>query len=157
MTDKIAEKHIRSICELGRKFSDATVFMHEAIAQRVGLTGTDHKYLSLLLQNGAMTAGHLSKLTGLTTGAITGLVDRLERKNLVKREFNEDDRRKVIIVPNYNTATKLFGNTYSKLQNKFVNILSKLTENERQVIEKYLLSTIDVMNDITNNLKIPMD
>src|ERR1700712_4297881 len=101
MINKLSEKDIRSISDLGRTFSDTTIFMYEAIAQKAGLTGTDHKYLSILLQNGAMTAGHLSKLTGLTTGAITGLVDRLERKKLVKREFNEDNRRKVIIVPDY--------------------------------------------------------
>jgi DNA-binding MarR family transcriptional regulator len=39
-----------------------------------------------------MTAGELSNLTGLTTGAVTGLIDRLEKKKLVKRQFAEDDR-----------------------------------------------------------------
>ena len=47
-----------------------------------------------------MTAGELSNLTGLTTGAVTGLIDRFEKKKLVKRQFAEDDRRKVIIEPN---------------------------------------------------------
>ncbi len=55
--------------------------MHEAIAKSAGLTGTDHKYLGLIIQHGEMTAGKLSKLTGLTTGAITGLIDRLEKRS----------------------------------------------------------------------------
>jgi DNA-binding MarR family transcriptional regulator len=42
-----------------------------------------------------MTAGELSKMTGLTTGAVTGLIDRLEKKKLIQRQFDKDDRRKV--------------------------------------------------------------
>ena len=76
--------------------------MHEAVGRKAGLSGTDHKYLGFLMQNGQMTAGELSNLTGLTTGAITGLIDRFEKKRLVKRQFAEDDRRKVIIEPNTN-------------------------------------------------------
>jgi hypothetical protein len=48
--------------------------LHEAIARKAGRSGTDHKYLGLIIQNGAMTAGELSKLTGLTTGAVTGVI-----------------------------------------------------------------------------------
>ena len=46
-----------------------------------------------------MTAGRLAELTGLTTGAITGVVDRLEKAGFVRRERDESDRRKVFIVP----------------------------------------------------------
>ncbi len=45
-----------------------------------------------------MTAGRLAEVTGLTTGAITGVVDRLEKAGLVRRERDDDDRRKVFIV-----------------------------------------------------------
>jgi len=90
-----------------RQYSDASVFMHEAIARKAGLSGTDHKYLGLILQHRELTAGDISRLTGLTTGAVTGLIDRLEKKKLLKRQFSKDDRRKVIIIPNAeNSATK---------------------------------------------------
>ena len=46
-----------------------------------------------------MTAGRLAELTGLTTGAITGVVDRLEKAGFVRRERDGSDRRKVFIVP----------------------------------------------------------
>jgi DNA-binding MarR family transcriptional regulator len=54
-----------------RKYSDTSILMHEAISRKAGLSGTDHKYLGLLIQEGPMTAGELSQRTGLTGGAIT--------------------------------------------------------------------------------------
>lgn len=53
-----------------REYSDASTFMHEAIARRAGLSGADHKYLGIILQHGQLTAGELSKLTGITTGVV---------------------------------------------------------------------------------------
>lgn len=80
MNKKSAKEQIAAISQLGRQFSDATILMHEAIANKAGLTGTDHKYLGYLTRHGPMTAGELAKYTGLTTGAVTGLIDRLEKK-----------------------------------------------------------------------------
>ncbi|HMH22832.1 MAG TPA: MarR family transcriptional regulator [Puia sp.] len=153
MAQPITEEKIRSISELGKKFSDATIFMHEAIAKKAGLTGTDHKYLGLIIQNGPLTAGELSKLTGLTTGAITGLIDRLEKKKLVKRTSDKHDRRKIVIVPNNENATKLLGAVFSDLQNRIVHLLTSLSAGEVQIIEKYLLSTIEIMKEVTKNLQ----
>lgn len=152
MIKNLNEQQIQTIGDLGKRFSDSTILMHEAIARKAGLTGTDHKYLGFLIKNGAMTAGKLSKLTGLTTGAITGLVDRLEKKKLAKRQFDKDDRRKIIIVPNTENAFKLLGATFSDLQGKIVNLLSTRSDNELKIIENYLLSTIDVMDEVTNNI-----
>jgi DNA-binding MarR family transcriptional regulator len=154
MSEKLDKQSIQSISDLGRQFSDATIFMHEAIAKSVGLTGTDHKYLGLLIRHGEMTAGELSKLTGLTTGAVTGLVDRLEKKKLVKRAFDKDDRRKIVVVPDTAYAMRLLGDPFSTLQKKMVKLISTLTEKETDIIRKYLISTIEVMKEVTNNLNV---
>ena len=152
MNKKPGKKIIQSISDLGRQFSDATILMHEAIAQKAGLSGTDHKYLGFLIRNGSMTAGNLSKLTGLTTGAITGVIDRLERKKLVKRTFDKGDRRKIIIVPDSEKAMTLLGGSFAELQNKIVNLILSLKDSEKEIIEKYLLSAIQVMKEVINNL-----
>jgi len=67
--------------------------------EEVGVNANDFASLCLLLLHGPAPAGRLAALTGLTTGAVTGLVDRLERAGLVRRELDPADRRKVIIVP----------------------------------------------------------
>lgn len=148
----MAKINSNAIGRLGRQISDATVLMHEAIARKAGLTGTDHKYLSIILDKGTITAGELSNFTGLTTGAITGVIDRLEKKKLIKREFDKTDRRKILIVPNLEKANKLFANSHLDLSSQIENLLSKFTENEIEAIEKYLNSTVEIMKNITNQL-----
>lgn len=85
--------------ELGRELSARTLMFHAAIAERVGLSATEHKALDLLSRSGSLTAGQLAEVTGLTTGAITGLIDRLEKVGFVRRERDSSDRRKVVIHP----------------------------------------------------------
>lgn len=65
----------------------------------VGVNATDLGSLCLLLLHGPAPAGRLAELTGLTTGAVTGVIDRLERGGFVRRELDPADRRKVIVVP----------------------------------------------------------
>src|SRR5262245_22826573 len=70
---------------------------HQAVADRLGLNPTDHKCADFLWTRGPMTAGELAELTGLTTGAITGVIDRLERGGFVRREDDPGDRRRVVV------------------------------------------------------------
>jgi DNA-binding MarR family transcriptional regulator len=147
-TDDIIQ-HFRTI---SRQYSDSSILMHEAIARKAGLSGTDHKYLGLLMQKGEMTAGELSKITGLTTGGVTGLIDRLEKKKLVKRQFAKDDRRKVIIVPNTEKVMKLLEPLFSELHKKSTKLISSFSESEIKVIEKYFLSAIEIMNETTERI-----
>jgi DNA-binding transcriptional regulator GbsR (MarR family) len=152
-TKQLDEQTIKIISELGKEFSDSTILMHEAIAKKAGISITDHKYLSILIQHGAITAGELAKLTGLTTGAITGLVDRLEKRNLVKRRFDKDDRRKVLIVPHYGSTLKTLSTISVNLKNRVVEEVNKLSHHEMEIIQKYLLSTIQIMNDFKQDLQ----
>lgn len=84
---------------LGRELSNAVVFFHEAIAAHLGMSAAEWKCLGLLDQNGPSTAGRLAELSGFTTGAITGIVDRLERAGYVRRQPHPTDRRSVIVHP----------------------------------------------------------
>lgn len=152
MLKPLTSPQIQDFRIVSRQYSDTSIWMHEAIARKAGLSGTDHKYLGLLVQRGKITAGELSGLTGLTTGAVTGLVDRLEKKKLVKRTSDKDDRRKVFIVPHVENTMKLLGPIFSELQEKTTNLISSFSEKEIQVIEKYFLSAIAIMHELTNKL-----
>jgi DNA-binding MarR family transcriptional regulator len=153
MNNHKADKKFDLINDLGRKFSDTTILLHENIAAKVGLSGADHKYLGILMQSGAITAGEFSNLTGLTTGAVTGVIDRLEKKNLVKREFDKNDRRKIMIVPNHENAMKILGGIFTSLQERMVKVMASFTDEETEIIEKYLYSTIEAMNDVIEKIK----
>src|SRR5271163_4676465 len=77
---------IDRLWELGRIMSTQTVFLHQAIAQGFGLNATDTKCLDLVLRGPAeaITAGWLSERTGLTTGAVTHILDRLEKRGFIE-------------------------------------------------------------------------
>src|SRR6266567_3003615 len=83
--------------QLARRHSTAVVLFHHAVAERLGLGPTDHKCLDLLRDRGAMTGSELAAITGLTTGAITGVVARLERAGFLRREPDPNDGRKQIL------------------------------------------------------------
>jgi DNA-binding MarR family transcriptional regulator len=80
--------------------STETALFHQEAAAAVGLGITDMKALSVLLQEGPMTAGQIAGRLSLTTGAVTNLIDRLEQRGLVERRRDATDRRKVIVAVN---------------------------------------------------------
>lgn len=84
---------------LARRHSTATVLFHHALADRLGLGPTDHKCLDLLCERAPMTASELAAITGLTSGAVTGVVARLERTGRLRREPHPHDRRKQVLRP----------------------------------------------------------
>lgn len=143
---------IKEIRKLSQLYAYTSIQMHEAIGRKAGLSGTDHKYLGFLIEKGQMTAGELSNLTGLTTGAVTGLIDRFEKKKLVKRQFAEDDRRKVIIVPNTQKIMALFVPLYKEFRNKSEILLASFSNKEIKIIESYFFKAIEIMNETTNKL-----
>lgn len=143
---------ITRIRRLSQLYAYTSIQMHEAVGRKAGLSGTDHKYLGFLMEKGQMTAGELSNLTGLTTGAVTGLIDRFEKKKLAKRQFAEDDRRKVIIVPNTKNIMALFVPLYKEFRSKSEKLIESFSNKEIKILEAYFSKAIEIMNETTNNL-----
>ena len=76
--------------------ANAILFNHQ-VAQRLGLGASDGQFMHLLQVHGPLTPGQLAELSGLTTGTVTGVIDRLEGAGFVRRERDEADRRKVFV------------------------------------------------------------
>lgn len=141
------ESHIQEIRKLSQLYAYTSLQMHEAVARKAGFAGTDHKYLGFFLQKGRLTAGELSVLTGLTTGAVTGLIDRFEEKKLVKREPDPNDRRKVYIVPDAQKIMALLSPFYLAFQAATDKLFASYSKQELEVIRSYFLKAIDLMNE----------
>jgi DNA-binding MarR family transcriptional regulator len=143
---------ITGVRRLSQKYAYTSLQMHETVARKAGFPGTDHKYLGFFIERGKMTAGELSNLTGLTTGAVTGLIDRFEKKKLVKRKFADDDRRKVFIEPNMEKIMALFVPLYKEFRSKHEKLLASFSNKEIKIIESYFIKAIEVMNEATSKL-----
>lgn len=149
----VDQNDIIKLRKLSQKYAYTSIQMHESIGRKAGLSGTDHKYLGFLIQKGQMTAGELSLLTGLTTGAVTGLIDRFVKKKLVKRQFDKDDRRKINIIPNTEKIMALFEPLYSDFQDNSEKLFESFSTEELKTLERYFLNAIEIMNDKLNDLK----
>lgn len=80
-----------------RETSGLGVLHSQMIAEQLGVNSTDLECLDLIVMRGPVTAGELARATGLTTGAITGVIDRLARAGFAAREPDLADRRKVLV------------------------------------------------------------
>src|SRR6516164_4172705 len=88
---------IESLSLAMRKVIVETVLLFDALAEQIGINTTDMQCLNILDYEGPVPAGRLAELTGLTTGAITAAIDRLERAGYVQRERGAADRRQVLV------------------------------------------------------------
>src|ERR1700733_12638330 len=77
-----------------RRSSGQGVIFGQTVATKAGISSSDLECLDFLIMEGRITAGRLAEVTGLTTGAITGVVDRLEQAGLGRRERDDHDPRK---------------------------------------------------------------
>lgn len=130
---------LRGLGDLARKFSTQTVLLHEVIAQTVGLNATDTRCLSLIRfhPDGTVTAGWLADLTGLTTGAITHILDRLEKKGFIERARDTEDRRKVFV----RLRPENFGpllSQYEALGKSYLKVVEHYSDDELKLILGYL-------------------
>jgi DNA-binding MarR family transcriptional regulator len=91
--------------------------LSQAVADHVGLHPTDVEALDLLRRFGPLSAGRLAELTGLSTGgAVTKLIDRLERAGYVQREPDPADRRRVLVHAHVERAEADLGPLFTELE-----------------------------------------
>ena len=93
------EELLRELEAENRKSTVESLFLLQAITQWSGMNLTDLQCISILTSTGPITAGHLAEEMGLTTGSVTGVVDRMERAGYVRRERDPNDGRRVIVRP----------------------------------------------------------
>lgn len=117
-----------------RECSTQTVHFHAALAARMGLNGTDHKTLDLVFLRGPLTAGQIAQLTGLTTGAITGVIDRLEKAGLARRTNDPNDRRRVVIEAVPEVVEETLAPHFEHLAQRMVELAGSYTEDELELL-----------------------
>ncbi|MCR8656440.1 MarR family winged helix-turn-helix transcriptional regulator [Paenibacillus endoradicis] len=134
-----------------RGLGNRTVLYQQVVSTNLELYNNDYISIDILREKGPITAGELSKLTGLTTGSVTALIDRLEKHDYVRRENDPNDRRKVIIVPQYEEKEEV-SNAYYPLHEAMIALGSKYTAGELELISKFLEEAGNVIEEQTGHL-----
>jgi DNA-binding MarR family transcriptional regulator len=116
--------------------AQVVLFNHAANAS-LGLGASDSQFLTLLRTRGPMTPGQLAVATGLTSGTVTGVIDRLEKASLVRRDRDGEDRRKVLVVPMADAVDRL-APIYAGQGAMLQRVLERRTSAELEVISSFL-------------------
>jgi DNA-binding MarR family transcriptional regulator len=113
-------------------------------AQRLGVNPTDLLCLNVIERRGGLTAGELAGEAGLTSGAITGVIDRLERAGYAARERHPGDRRRVTIAvtPAFHAAA---GGIWGPLKHDWdTTLAARFTGAELDIAQAFLAATEDI-------------
>src|ERR1700731_2261550 len=121
-----------------RELSTATILFHQTVADRLAMNVTDHKCAGILAQSGPITAGELAGRTGLTTGAITGVIDRLEKAGFARRAKDPGDRGRVMIEP-----------IVKQIESAIYPLFESMAAASRELCECYSTDELAVIRDFT--------
>lgn len=132
---------IKAINKEGARQGNLVILFTNALADHVGLSASEFECLSLL-RDGPMTAGALAKRCGLTTGAITGLIDRLERAGFVERRSDPSDRRRVLVAMKVN----------KKVQETVIKLYDPLAQRVNEALVDYNKEQLEAILDWTRRV-----
>lgn len=134
----------RDLNRFAREAAGLGVLFGEAVAARLGITHTDLECLDMILLRGRVTAGEIAAASGLTTGAATGVIDRLERAGLVRRERDAADRRKVHVTAEP-AAHKAAATYYGPFEAEMKRLAEAYTEEQRSLLVDFFARSAAIL------------
>jgi DNA-binding MarR family transcriptional regulator len=147
------EELLASLNDEFRQLSAATILFHQAVADRLGMNITDHKCADILSRTGPITAGELARRTGLTTGAITGVIDRLEKAGFARRAKDPGDRRRVIIEPVVKRMERVIGPLFESMARSAAELCAGYSTDELAVIRDFTVRARQMADEETRKLR----
>jgi DNA-binding MarR family transcriptional regulator len=126
-----------------RRFTaDVALFNHE-VSARLGLSPNEARFVTLLQLHGPLTPGRLSELSGLGSGTVTGVLDRLERAGYASRGRDEADRRKVIVTLNQERIARELEAVCAPLLERLGSAIERFTREELWTIADFLRRIVE--------------
>ncbi|MGH7448454.1 MAG: MarR family winged helix-turn-helix transcriptional regulator [Longimicrobiales bacterium] len=148
------EQLLAELSRAVRRMGIQTVVFHQVLAEKLGLSATDSRALSIVDEIGPIPAGQLAELTGLTTGAVTGIIDRLEQGGWVRRETDPQDRRRVMVESVRDPEReRVVAGLFESLRHNFARLASRYDDEELALILEFITSGTELMRDETRKLR----
>ncbi len=120
----------------GREYSIGAVLFHQAVGQLLGVNVTDMKCLDIMMLKGSASPSELAEHTGLSTGATTAMIDRLEKARLVERRPHPADRRGTVVVLSKGAMRRLSA-MFKSLATAMENLVLGYSEEELKVLADF--------------------
>ena len=114
------------------------VVFNQQVADRLHLGASDMQFMTHLQLHGPLTPGQLAELSGLQSGTVTGVIDRLEKAGFVRRERDDKDRRKVHVVLNQERVEREVMPLYAQQGQRLAAAASEFAPEELEAIARFL-------------------
>jgi DNA-binding MarR family transcriptional regulator len=151
MSSKTRKELLAALEAALRDVSGMGVLHSQVIAERLGINSTDLECLGVIMR-GPATAGALAQATGLTTGAITGVIDRLERAGFARRAQDASDRRKVLVSCTPAMVEKA-APLFAPMRRASLAVLSRYRDDELALILDFLTRSHDTAVEVVASLR----
>ncbi len=145
-------KLVGRIGNVVRRMGAQSVVVSQTVAARFGLNTTDLECLDLIQLKGEASAGQLAAATGLTSGAVTALIDRLERAGYVERVGDPADRRRVLVRIRDGSIVEI-AKVYAPMQRRMFALWSQYSADELAVIEDFLTRSLELSVECVRDLR----
>jgi DNA-binding MarR family transcriptional regulator len=145
-TTKSRQELLKQLEEALRKVSAQSVLLSDTVAKLVGLNSTDLECLDLLDMSGPTTAGRLAEHAGLTTGAMTAVIDRLERAGFARRLRDPEDRR-CVLVEALPRSFKHVAGLYRRLADSTARLHDDYDDRQLTLVVDYLTKALALAAD----------
>jgi DNA-binding MarR family transcriptional regulator len=152
MSSEGREALVRDLDRELRNLVSRSVLFHQAVADRLGMSVLDLNCLGALVERGPMSAGRLSEENGVTTGAITGVIDRLEAAGFVRRDKDPKDRRRVIVTPLPNVEAQIFP-LFEGIGSAIGQLCEKYGEEELGTVVEFIRGAAPITQEETAKLR----
>lgn len=147
------QQAVAELNQIVRDIGNVNTLLVTAIAERIGLSASEFECCSLIQDAGPFTAGELARRCHLTTGGMTGMIDRLERAGFVRREHDSRDRRRVLVHGVYKRdAVQKVIAMYRPLQNMFDTMLSTYSDEQIDLLLDYNRKLIEMFRETCERL-----
>ncbi|WP_202872958.1 MarR family winged helix-turn-helix transcriptional regulator [Kribbella capetownensis] len=120
----------------------SVVLFNHAVSAKVGLGASDSQFMTLLQTYGPLTPRELAEHTGLTSGTVTGVIDRLEAHGFVTRRPDPGDRRKVVVTPSMEAIQEKLVPLYAEQAERMHAVLAVRSDEELRTISAFLADAV---------------
>jgi DNA-binding MarR family transcriptional regulator len=134
----VVQQQLEMLTQELQRSSDSAVLFNQAVATGAGIHPTDLKVLSLLSRYGALSAGRIAELTGLTTGAVTFMIDRLEKVGYARRVRNPKDRRSVLIELNLESIESDIRRHFTQMDQAVKEVVEHYNDAELAIVLDFM-------------------
>jgi DNA-binding MarR family transcriptional regulator len=136
-----------------REYGIGSVLFRHAVGEIIGVNVTDMECLGIIYFKGIVKPSQLSEYTGLSSGATTAMLDRLEKSGLIERRPNPQDRRGTFIVPTRNKTTEKVGALFESVRKAQDTFVSGYSEKELELLADFFSRAVIIWKEEREKLQ----